>query len=276
MLGKLIRHEFKATWMPMTLMFAGLLAASGLARLFILLLDIFVEDETVATVFSMLITMMHMILFAASLIVVFVFIATRFYNHLYSSQGYLTLMIPAPRWQLLFSKTIVSVTWYLLGTVAAVVSIVVLLSYTEMGYIYAEAFSMVGTSFEVSLGLDGSFMLIVSILSGIVSFFEGVLMLYCSISIGQLFKKHRVVGAVLGYFCINTVINTVTSVITVISTISQAAVLEAFEGQAERLKEITALSTNITSAVMLLFTVLFTVIMYMITNYILKRAVNLQ
>lgn len=277
MLGKLIKHEFRATWFPMAIIAAALLGVSGFSRLFLFLINTFVKEEAVCAIFSTLIYFVTILLVSCSAFAVLVFITIRFYSNLYSAEGYLTLMIPVPRWYHLFTKTLVSMIWYLGAIVFIGISLIILFSgafeQTDGNIFFV--FSELSDAMSEVFGY-GTLFNIVTLITLFVQMLQSIMMIYCSISIGQLFKKYRVLGAILAYFGISAVIGTVDTVKGIISAVSQALLLESAGNNAIRIQEMLSMTANVTVVVNLAFVLLFTAAMYIATNYILKRAVNLQ
>lgn len=64
------------------------------------------------------------------------------------------------------------------------------------------------------LGVNPAGFSLMMVLSIIVSSLASPLMIYAAIALGQLFKKHRIVGAVGAYIALSMITNTISSVLT--------------------------------------------------------------
>ncbi len=196
MLGKLLKHEFRATSGAMLIVWLGLVAVSGLSLLVGLIYDILDVD--------MLLPILSLPLFfliaVAAVVTVYVLIIRRFYTNVYGDEGYLTLTLPVSRGTILMSKLICSTVWLISTYVLLLLTFMIFMigvngSFFEMLSVFDDAFSDIIAFFDIPAPLAVIELIIFAIITPIMS----VLMLYASISIGQLFSKHRFVGALLGY-----------------------------------------------------------------------------
>lgn len=136
----------------------------------------------------------------AVVVTVYVLIIRRFYTNVYGDEGYLTLTLPVSRGKILMSKLICSTVW-LIGTyVLLFLTFMIFMigvngDFFEMFSVFDGVFSDIISFFDIPAPLAVIELIIFAIIMPIMS----VLMLYASISIGQLFSKHRFIGALLGY-----------------------------------------------------------------------------
>ena len=139
-------------------------------------------------------------------------IAICFYKNLYSDEGYLTHTLPVTRGQLLISKTVSGSVWMLLDMMMVILSLFILVLtrpvLDSFSSYWDELLSAMG--FPASTGY-GKILLAFAVLF-IVSAVSNVVLIYVSITIGQLFSNHRVLGAVVVYFVINTIVSIISSV----------------------------------------------------------------
>lgn len=117
MLGKLIKHEFRATGRILLPVYLVMLLTAALVRGFQVL------TEQTAGEFMRVLAVLSVLLFSAAVfggsILAFVLMIYRFYKNLMTDEGYLMFTLPVTTGQLIWSKMIVSAVW-LLATAALV------------------------------------------------------------------------------------------------------------------------------------------------------------
>lgn len=181
-------------------------------------------------------------------------IIRRFKNSVYEREGYLTLTLPVNEHQIILSKLLGAVIWTILSTLALFLSfgIIVLIvgvaSHTqfEMGTVlqfFGKHFWEIASELLKSFGYY------------LVALIPNILLIYLSISIGQLFQDHRAAIAFLAYFGIQFAL-----------IIAANLYVSAFP----------SLSTSLGSLSGVITSLLLGLIYYTGTYYILKNKVNLQ
>lgn len=106
MLRKLIKYDKKALRKISASMFLIALIAGALSGVCNRFMDKVSEYLVIEMLFS-LINIISLFALAASMLVVIVFVALRFYRNFYTDEGYLTFTLPVRRTQLMLSKTYV-------------------------------------------------------------------------------------------------------------------------------------------------------------------------
>ena len=111
MLGKLIKHEFRATSRIMGPMLLIVLALSVLVRFSITVL------ENAESSFLNILAVLFVLAFAVGIIAVnlmsIIIMIQRFYKNLLGDEGYLMFTLPANVHSIIWSKLIVSIVWFL-------------------------------------------------------------------------------------------------------------------------------------------------------------------
>ncbi|MDE6203568.1 MAG: hypothetical protein K2G19_08855, partial [Lachnospiraceae bacterium] len=218
MLGKLLKHEWKAVWkVPMLLI--GILMIMAMVAGVTFVLPVW-DSEWVGLPLSgvMLIMLFYFTIIAVS-IGITIYFAVRYYKNMFTDEGYLTHTLPVSARQLLLNKVITMSAWNLIAIVAVGLSLLlfggitlwalmpkdssfareVIESFAEAIEGWPEALSspyMKGfTGFCISV--------LLMVLSGS---FSGTMMIVGSINLGQMVRKHRILGSIGAYFAINAVI----------------------------------------------------------------------
>ena len=114
MLGKLIKHEFRATARIMLPVMGALMVLALLANLSIRGLTSGLSDVPVLRILFVLIVVFFGIAIIATIVMAIVLMVSRFYRNLLKDEGYLMFTLPVSAHELVWSKLIVSMVWFLL------------------------------------------------------------------------------------------------------------------------------------------------------------------
>lgn len=218
MLGKLMKHEWLSVWKIPTLLIGVLLAASLLCgAAFALPMW---KSDWVGLSFSVvsLFLIYYMSIIVCS-VGIMVYMAVRFYKSMFTDEGYLTHTLPVTSHQLLLTKVITMSLWNLIGIISVVASIFILAGCVYI--FWADNFSSVayelrGFMHELAQfeELKGIFRLMLTMVFMVIaSAFSGVMTIVGAVSIGQLLRKHRILGAIGAYFGITMIIQTISTIV---------------------------------------------------------------
>ena len=223
MLGKLIKHEFKATTRLFVPIFLLSFAMALVLRLFMEIQDI---PDFLEIFFVFLIIIFVVVLICVSMsgqILSFY----RFYKSVYTDEGYLTNTLPVKPVTILSSKLIVAMVWSVLALIVFFVSIAVLIPWGSVNdalneitidaYGYAAGLSAIIAEM-IDLTLNNIGTVIVFIILTLFGLFYNIATVYISVSIGNLVNRHKVAMAVAMYLIITNVLGFVIS--TIMTTIS--------------------------------------------------------
>ena len=131
-----------------------------------------------------------------------ILIIRRFKGSVYERQGYLTLTLPVSEHQIILAKLLGAFLWSLLSTVVFILSIYIFLVTVDPQIIDVYMIRYFFGHYLDSIGL--------SLISYIFSTVAGILCIYLSISIGQLFNEYRTALAVVAYIVIQTILGFIT------------------------------------------------------------------
>lgn len=223
MLGKLIKHDFRAlsrTLLPMQL---GVFAAALIAGLFMTILmrtsgNLTSMAEGILTFISVAGMVLIWIAIFASGLVTLLLVALHFYHNLLCDEGYLTFTLPTTSTKILLSKVITGTVWILIN------GVIVLLS--------AGMFALVGTSSGPDFvnGLAELWRTLVEglpvaqnyinvplfalecILVAVLGVASELLHIYLSIALGnQIARKHKLLATIGMYLLISLGLSILTS-----------------------------------------------------------------
>ena len=282
MLGRLIKHEFRATGRRM-LPALGVLALLGLlANLSIRILDSGFGG-TPLRILLILFTIAFFVGMIAAWIMALVLMIIRFYRNLLGDEGYLMFTLPTDAHALIWSKLIVSPVWFL----ATALTIFLLMALTG-----ANLSKMSGADFEVifrgmgegleilrSLGVtNGSLVLLGTefVVAMVLASLTTCLQFYAAMGLGQMSDEHKVLWSVLAFVGLSFAFRFLGT--TVLAVFSGSDSMDLIITNLEQLAQtapgiVRAVNTGIGGAMLL--ELLQGAVLYLITSLTLKKKLNL-
>ena len=199
MVKKLFKYEF-ASYLKVLIPFNIVMLS---VALFSRLIQFFDMDVPVYSIIYNIVfgisTMTYFLSMAACFSAVFILAVIRFYKNLYSAEGYLSFTLPVTASQHIFVKLATALA---LGAIT-LVSIGVSFAIFSAGDLGIELFKAAGYLLKLitkEIGIHFWLYVLEAIILIIVSIATSLSFYYTCISIGQLFKKNRILGAVGVYF----------------------------------------------------------------------------
>lgn len=271
MLKKLLVHEWKESWRLVGILNLIVIGLT-LIGTFFLRNDTWnsMDKNEFVSVAVVLYMMFFIVSVAALCMVVTFYFYIRFYRNLYTDQGYLMHTLPVTPAQLIGSKAIVAVVWMIISSIVMIASV--------FGLVFAGIpaeeradFLMDFRDMFISVDLDARFIAIavLYILVIVVGQLMNLFMGYASVSIGQTFKKHKIIGAIGVYIGIYMLIQTVSSYLMMMVTMF--ADPYSVESTVDMLNFLLVFM-----AIMLLIIAALTVGFYFLTHYLMKNKLNLE
>lgn len=228
MLRKLLKYEWKSSWRIILAMNCFLLLVTLLGMFSFRAL--FAENQLeVVQIFGVLSLVLYYLTIIVIIFAVLIFMGVRFYRNLYGDEGYLMHTLPVSVHAKVLSKLFVTVAFYLLTTIAIILSVISLafslITYAEptidLAAEIAKGWREVQPILEQELGMNLGLYGFLIIIGVIVGTFSAILMIYAAISIGQMFGRHKVMGSIVSYIGLYILQQTITSIITLPFTIDK-------------------------------------------------------
>lgn len=274
MLGKLIKYDLKALNRFLVIIHAFLILSALAGRFFLTSRIQFTEVSDTTSLMMMLCFTLYFLIVAGVVFGTEMIIAVKFYKNLFSNEGYLSRTLPVTPGQHLLAKTIAGTVWCIIDVVLIFLSLWIVIMTPSVTSAYnankAEVLDQLGITGDITPAfLIGSLVLIVLI--GAVS---SVVMIYASIAMGQLFSNHRILGAVVSYFIITTVLSIFSLlVMTVTGFFSRYMPAASQNGTldfnfAEYMIYLCKVTVGLSIAT--------SILLYIFTYYILRKKTNLQ
>lgn len=220
MLGKLFKYEFKNTAKLMLTIY-GIFIITTIIASFSFSSDAMQNDiDAYPPIIQLLIfaaIMLYFLSIFALFIVTYVYVCIHFYKTMYSDQGYLTHTLPVKPMTLFNVKLTTSWVWMMGSMGLLFLSIFSIMTGATRGeIIWANRhiqWEVAQSQFESMFGMSiGGFTLLMIVLMAF-SCVSYLLMVYASISIGQLFNQHKIVWAIVAGIVIYFIEQTVGSII---------------------------------------------------------------
>lgn len=217
MLGKLIKHEWKAVAKTLFFIHLAIVAMTLVGKILVSIKA--VQKSEILTVSMVMVYVLSVI---AVGIGTHIYLAMRFYKNMYTDEGYLSFTLPVKSWEHIVSKGLIAIVWMVIDGVVIFASILILAIPKQEYMEFVN--SITHANWEVFGTLDGwEWLYIVEVMAAVVVGLCAVpLTYYVSISIGQLFKNHKMLFSVIVYVVIKNVQQVLGVVVTVICMLPSA------------------------------------------------------
>lgn len=264
MLGKLLKHEFKATGRIIPLIYLGM-AAFFLLGLFAKLAKIdFLRGTT---------SVFLVIGGVACIIVTYVVIISRYHKNLFGNEGYLTQTLPVSKASILASKAIAAFVWLILSMVFMALSFLGMFYLLDLKDIWNELSKLLTQDLKdiifrtVIFGFGAMFIQLLLFISEI----------YFAITLAntKLFIKNNILFSFVGYLLINLVGGFLEMVGIMLVPFSYNIQTRSIEYRS-MIFELTKKSPTIIGFGSVIMDLLICVGLFVATNYILKHKVSVK
>ncbi len=292
MLGKLFKYEWKGLRFPMLIMLIVLAGTTVLTCSVIVTINP-KFDETL-TWYSVMALMLSIFLYYFGIIGcslgVMLTIAIRFYKTCYTDQGYLTHTLPVSTQKILNVKLISSVAAVLFLILAVAVSLLVIANVgvnhilsiaiaesngyltdtADLRRLFFQELSSSLSEFETELGISLGTYIVYLVVYFIIAIIANTVTILGCVSLGQLYTKHRIIGAIAAYFVVQFILK----ILGYIASIPMYSKLMRADMYYEEYTAFGLMSPTMDLA--LFFSVVVAVIMYFINLHMLTKKLNLE
>ena len=275
MLGKLMKHEFRATARLMAPLFGVLILLAASVRV----IDAVLADRAASvhglagSLLSMLCGLLPVaFVFAILGITIFsvILMVSRFYKNLMTDEGYLMFTLPVSVHGLLWSKLLVSIVWFIATFLVDILAIFLALAepVLHFGSIFEEIAGF-APRFYQDFGIRFPVFCLELFAVGLLALVIGCLMFYAPISIGHSFANHKTLLSVVFYFVIQLAMQVLSISMLATGVFKSFVHFTVFRDSAE-------LPLQPILLTIFLISLFFAAILYLITWLMLKRKRNLQ
>ena len=213
MLGKLMKHEFRATARIMLPVMGAMVALALLANLSIRGLAGNLSDVPMLRILFVLIIIFFGVAVVATAVMSLVIMVSRFYRNLLKDEGYLMFTLPVSVHELIWSKLIVSLAWFL-GTGLLIFLVMTLmalnLSHTNLQMILEQfpSWSEISRWLDET-GIRGQLvtLLVQGVLATLIGILAACLHFYGAMALGHMFSKDKVLLSIVFFVGISFAFN---------------------------------------------------------------------
>ena len=197
MLGKLLKHDFIATWKVPVSLDAALILMGILSAVMVQTIPYFGESFGTSVFIFSFFGLYYIGIIAAN-IVILIYLVMRYYRNLYTSEGYLTFTLPVKTDMIVHSKVITGSVWLFLSYLCTFISIIIAGSgFIKTINVPKEELLTAFRKISSVMGFSDPGFWVILILMILITPVAGVLCMYFCVSVGQLWQNHKVLGAVL-------------------------------------------------------------------------------
>lgn len=261
MLGKLIKYEIKATGRIFLPLYLVLIVFAVINHFMSFNADNFTLPQGITLT-------IYMFILVGMFVASFIVMIQRFYKNLLSEEGYLMFTLPVKAWKHIISKLIVSSMWTILSVLVAVISIIIIaLQAVSLSDIF-EGINMVWSLAYEELGSSLYLLIIQMVIGIIVTLSTSTLIIYASISIGQLSNNHKIlvsIGSFLGLYTLSQIVASLVFLVPLVTN----------QGLYYHPDQLSQVPHGIIWASIALSAV-FASVYYVVTNTILNKRLNLE
>lgn len=257
MLSKILKHEFKATYRIFIGIYIGLAALTGLGNFVIPLLD---KYENIPFMIGFGFATMILVLGYIFIIMSpYIFLSVRFYRTTATREAYLTFTIPADTKTILIGKYLNTMFWTVVTA--------------GLWYLSLVTFDTFSGMFD-QLHFDRDFFL--SMLSLLLSIHVSILSIFSAISLSQLARNHRLLVSI-GFLIAQYTVQQIVSVIVLIPVMLSQIQVDMSSDSLDLYGGIQPDAVDSLPTFLLSFaiSIVFSVVYFFLSNYMLKKKLNL-
>lgn len=276
MFGKLLKHDFLATGRIMVIVYAIFAVLSAYILGSFYLGDVSVENMGILETLSILLLVIGSVV---NIILTIVVVMSHFQKSLYGDQGYLSFTLPVKSISILSSKLLISTFWYVLSIVALFGSLFIVgdAMSQSVGEEGLSLIDMLIGMFDENLNLGVlAFMLVCILINAFVSAFLYMVEVCFAITLSNTrhFQKHHVIFTLIFSAAAILIAGKISSVIA-----DEIMLGVTFDVSGEELKFITDISDANISFINLMpsvVSIVFVVVFFFATHYVMSKKINLR
>ena len=280
MLGKLIKHEFRATGRLMAPLFGALVLLALVVRANDLVFQHVESHSAFLNILNTLLIIAYVLALFGVMVFSTVLMIKRFHQNFLTDEGYLMFTLPTSVHSLLWSKLITAALFFIFTFLAEALSVAIVVwrggLAREMFTGFADFFRRLDSYYMangLAFALETLALLFVSLL-------VTCLLFYAPMSIGYSFANHKGLLSVVFYFVIQAILQIFGVAVlsgVVNDTVFHRLLTDAMDNLGRIDTQATAMQAAHGTMLLALFTELFLgAILYFLTYFMLRKHRNLQ
>lgn len=269
MLGKLLKYDFKALARLLLPLYGGLLAL-GLITGFMLPVTDSSDNVLIAIAVTVLVILL-VVLTVASFVLTLIMMIKRFHKSLLADEGYLSHSLPVTTEEHLLSKTISSFVFYLVATLCAGMTYVILIvtvfarseglpSWDQVGDLWNEVMKHITA--------EGWVLFWLFILLMLIQIIGKCLKIFTAMLIGHMANDHKIFFSFLSWIGLTAVESIITRVLTFTQLNSSSIYMTTLS------EDIVGVSTPLVIGSIIMY-VVFIAVYFVLSDLIMKKKLNL-
>ena len=275
-LGKLIKYDFMDVSKLIIPFYIGMGVMGIVIRVFwFILLNEKIDDRVrISTgVFQFMSYFGYVIAIIGIILMTYYAVIIRYYRSIYGNEGYLTNTLPIETYEIILAKLLTFFSWFVVNGIIIFFTfwfIIPIEGIFKANIFRPEVLREIETFLRHSVGAT----LIIAIISMLVMTIEKILFLFLCVSIANMVKSYKILTGIGAYVILGGIIGLIKQVILTFTYIfdknydnygnSEREVLRTFEN---------VFNTNLG---MLFTSIVFSVILFFVVNYLLKNKLNLE
>ena len=269
MVKKLYKQEmlyYIRSLLPVCIILMGLSVLGGI-------IHIFESDHWVYSIVANTSLVTYILSLIVTMVFVTIFIVVRYYKNMFTGEGYLTLTLPVTFEKHLTAKILGAMTASVITTIVIFISGMIFLGkewiveiYKAVEYLTTDIVKELGGHFGVYIV---EFVILIS-----VAMISEILTYYMCISLGQMFRKRRILAAIAIYYGLYIVGQIIITVISIVVTMVMANVDPTALAKWMDANYIGFVHGCMIGATVI--SLIFSAIMFLICSKVLEKRLNLE
>lgn len=269
MVKKLYKHEIFALSRVLLIVYAILLAVSLMGRF----IQFFENDTLSYQIISGSSFFVYGLAILACIAFTTIFGVVRFYKNLFTGEGYLSLTLPVSTTTHIWVKLLTAVLFDIFSAITVLLSVIIITSGEVLKELFlAGKYIFNNLPDQLSANLPAYILEVLLLI--IISCISKYLVFYTCISIGQLFRKNRILAAVGAYFVYYIIGQVLSTIMMIVYTILSE--MGALDPMYDFLDKYPYKSAHIVLISSIVFYLIGVLIFYMITQHIMRKRLNLE
>ena len=213
---------------------------------------------------------LYIISIVVCLLITVILSVVRFYQGMYSSEGYLNHTLPVTAAQHIWAKLLTSMLFYLGSLFAVFISFMIITAGDLNIEIFKAGFYLLGKAFN-SYGANIALYILEGVILLLLSVTAMYLKLYCCLSVGQLAKKRKILLAFGVYFGIYVVKQIIATIFITIAAVNN----ELMERISEWISDNGIAFIHIMLCGGIIFYAVLSLVYFLINKYLMSKKLNL-
>ena len=276
MLGKMIKHEFKATGRLILPLFLLVIVMTPVLALLNKLASHIGRKSLAGGLLSGISMVSFVAMMIGACVAVFIYIMVRFYKTIATSEAYMTFCLPVNSHHVMLSKLIVATVWQVLTVAVAIGSLYIMFiinGIIEPGTVFSHMERML-TSSGIEYGSLFGFLFKIGAML-FISMITSILSWYLAVCLGQIFQEKRVLMSIVMYVGIYMVMQIIYMCILLPFILSHSSEFAMGEAKAINMQMNAEFPSGLLLAVGIINIVL-AVVFYVVGTQILKKKTNVR